>query len=98
MSLKIVKYGDPVLQKEGEAVTNIDGELAKFVADMFDTMYQAKGVGLAAPQVALSKKLFVMDVSNAKERQARRHQSANRRNQRQHRQRRRLSKLPRHLL
>ena len=67
MTLKIVKYGDPVLQKEGEAITNIDGELAKFISEMFATMYTAKGVGLAAPQVALSKKLFVMDVSNGKD-------------------------------
>lgn len=71
MTLKIVKYGDPVLQKEGEAVTNIDGELAKFVEEMFGTMYTAKGVGLAAPQVALSKKLFVMDVSNGKDKKDR---------------------------
>ncbi|HWQ36787.1 MAG TPA: peptide deformylase [Blastocatellia bacterium] len=67
MTLKIVKYGDPVLQKEGEEVTRIDGQLAKFVDEMFETMYEAKGVGLAAPQVALSKKLFVMDVSGGKE-------------------------------
>lgn len=67
MILKIVKYGDPILQQPGEEVTNIDGQLAKFVADMFESMYEAKGVGLAAPQVALSKQLFVMDVSNGKE-------------------------------
>jgi peptide deformylase len=69
MTLKIVKYGDPVLQKEGEDITNIDGALAQFIAEMFDTMYSAKGVGLAAPQVALSKKLFVMDVSGGKDKQ-----------------------------
>jgi len=67
MKLEIVKYGDPVLQKEGEEIKNIDGQLANFISDMFDTMYVAKGVGLAAPQVALSKKLFVMDVSAGKE-------------------------------
>lgn len=67
MILPIVKYGDPVLQKAGEDVTNIDGQLAKFIGNMFDTMYEAKGVGLAAPQVALSKQLFVMDVSAGKE-------------------------------
>jgi peptide deformylase len=67
MSLKIVKYGDPVLQKEAETVTNIDGDLAKFIYEMFDTMYGAKGVGLAANQVGLSKKFFVMDVSNNKD-------------------------------
>jgi peptide deformylase len=67
MILPIVKFGAPVLQKEGEEVTGIDGKLAEFVDNMFDTMYEAKGVGLAAPQVALSKKLFVMDVSGSKE-------------------------------
>ena len=53
MILPIVKYGDPVLQTEGEEVNNIDGQLAEFVGNMFETMYEAKGVGLAAPQVAL---------------------------------------------
>jgi peptide deformylase len=67
MILPIVKYGDPVLQKEGEEVAGIDGKLAEFIGNMFETMYEAKGVGLAAPQVALSKKLFVMDVSAGKE-------------------------------
>jgi len=67
MILPIVKYGDPVLQKEGEEVNNIDGNLAEFIRNMFETMYEAKGCGLAAPQVALSKKLFVMDVSAGKE-------------------------------
>jgi peptide deformylase len=67
MILPIVKFGDPVLHKEGEDVTGIDGNLAEFVDNMFDTMYEARGVGLAAPQVALSKKIFVMDVSGGKE-------------------------------
>jgi peptide deformylase len=67
MILPIVKYGDPVLQKEGEEVAGIDGKLAEFIGNMFETMYEAKGVGLAAPQVALSKKLFVMDVSAGKD-------------------------------
>jgi peptide deformylase len=67
MILPIVKYGDPVLQKEGDEVENIDGQLAEFVKNMFETMYTAKGVGLAAPQVALSNKLFVMDISGGKE-------------------------------
>lgn len=67
MILPIVKYGDPVLQKEGEEINNIDGQLAEFIKNMFETMYGAKGVGLAAPQVALSRKLFVMDVSGGKE-------------------------------
>jgi peptide deformylase len=67
MILPIVKYGDPVLQNEGEDVNNIDGRLADFIGNMFETMYEAKGVGLAGPQVALAKKLFVMDVSSGKE-------------------------------
>jgi peptide deformylase len=67
MILPIVKYGDPVLQVEGEEVNNIDGKLAEFIGNMFETMYEAKGCGLAGPQVALSKKLFVMDVSAGKE-------------------------------
>lgn len=67
MKLHIVKFGDPVLQQEGEEITNIDGQLAGFIESMFETMYDAHGVGLAAPQVALSKKLFVMDVSAGKE-------------------------------
>lgn len=67
MKLPIVKYGDPILQQEGEQITNIDGQLAEFIGNMFETMYDAKGVGLAAPQVALSKKFFVMDVSAGKE-------------------------------
>src|SRR5215470_12035259 len=67
MILPIVKYGDPVLQKEGEQVIDIDGKMAEFIGNMFDTMYEAKGCGLAGPQVALSKKLFVMDVSSGKE-------------------------------
>jgi peptide deformylase len=67
MILPIVKYGDPVLQQEGDEVNNIDGKLAEFTQNMFETMYGAKGCGLAAPQVALSKKLFVMDVSAGKD-------------------------------
>jgi peptide deformylase len=67
MILPIVKFGDPVLQKEGDEVTGIDGQLAEFIGNMFETMYEANVVGLAGPQVALSKKLFVMDVSAGKE-------------------------------
>lgn len=67
MKLKIVKYGDPVLQQDAPEVSNIDGKLVEFVTNMFETMYDAKGCGLAAPQVALSQQLFVMDVSTAHE-------------------------------
>ena len=67
MILTIVKYPEPVLQQPGETVTEFDAELRKFVADMFETMYHAQGVGLAAPQVAVSKRITVIDVSNAKD-------------------------------
>ncbi|MFZ4629538.1 MAG: peptide deformylase [Blastocatellia bacterium] len=67
MKLPIVKYGDPILQREGDEVTNIDGQFAKLVDDMFETMYDAHGAGLAAPQVARSQKFFVMDVSSGQE-------------------------------
>jgi peptide deformylase len=67
MKLTIVKYPEPVLQKPGEPVTEFDDELRSFVADMFETMYDAQGVGLAAPQVAASKRITVIDVSNGKD-------------------------------
>ncbi|MEP7273650.1 MAG: peptide deformylase [Acidobacteriota bacterium] len=67
MSLRIVKYGDPILTQEAATVTNINGELARFVTQMFEAMYGSSGVGLAAPQVALSQKLFVMDCSGGRE-------------------------------
>ncbi len=65
--LKIVKYPDPVLETAGEVVTEFSDELRKLVADMFETMYDAPGVGLAAPQVGVSKRLFVMDCSGGRD-------------------------------
>jgi peptide deformylase len=67
MRLEIVKYGDPVLTKRAEEVTEFDQKLSKLVDDMFETMYGAPGVGLAAPQVGLLKRLFVMDCSSGKD-------------------------------
>ena len=62
MVYKIVKYGDPVLERESQNVTNLNTpELDRLIADMFETMYSAKGVGLAAPQVGVSQKLTVID-------------------------------------
>ena len=69
--LEIVKYGDPVLETPGEVVTEFDARLEKLVADMFETMYAARGVGLAAPQVGVSQRLFVMDCSGGRDPQAR---------------------------
>ena len=67
MILSVVKYGDPVLTKPAEDVTEFDEKLRKLVDDMFETMYGAPGVGLAGPQVGVLKRLFVMDCSSGKE-------------------------------
>jgi peptide deformylase len=67
MILPIVKYPEPVLQQPGEPVTEFDNDLRKLVADMFETMYAAQGIGLAAPQVGVSKRITVIDLSAAKE-------------------------------
>lgn len=63
MIYTIVKYGDPVLEKKAEPVTVFDEELKKLVDDMFESMYAAHGVGLAAPQIGISKRLAVIDVT-----------------------------------
>jgi len=69
--LEIVKYGEPVLERVGDPVTEFDDRLKKLVADMFETMYEARGVGLAAPQVGVSQRLFVMDCSGGRDPEAR---------------------------
>ncbi|HVF89788.1 MAG TPA: peptide deformylase [Blastocatellia bacterium] len=66
MILPVVKYGDPVLTRRAEEITEFDEKLVKLVDDMFETMYGAPGVGLAAPQVGVLKRLFVMDCSGGK--------------------------------
>lgn len=63
MILSIVAYGDPVLRKVGVDIDKNYPELEKLIADMFDTMAKAKGVGLAAPQIGKSIRLFVVDAS-----------------------------------
>ncbi len=63
MIREIVKYPDPVLQREAELVTEFDGELQTLVDDMFESMYAAKGIGLAAPQIGVSKQITVIDLS-----------------------------------
>jgi peptide deformylase len=60
---EVVKYPDPVLAVPGEKVTEFTPELAEFVEEMFETMYAAQGIGLAAPQIAISKQITVIDVS-----------------------------------
>lgn len=66
MALKIVKYPEPVLSQPGEPVTEFNDELRQLVADMFETVYAAQGIGLAAPQVGISKRLTVIDLSLGK--------------------------------
>jgi peptide deformylase len=63
MIYPIVKYGDPVLEKVGAPVTEFDEKLKELVEEMFESMYEAHGVGLAAPQIGLSLQLSVIDVS-----------------------------------
>src|ERR1700760_2578050 len=59
----IVKYPDPVLSKKGAPVTDFGPELALFVEEMWASMYAAHGIGLAAPQIGVSKRITVIDVS-----------------------------------
>lgn len=63
MIYPIVKLGDPVLETVGKPVTEFDDKLKKLVDDMFESMYAAQGVGLAAPQIGISLHLAVIDVS-----------------------------------
>ena len=60
---EVVKYPDPILTKKGEPVTEFTPELAQLVDEMFDSMYAAEGIGLAAPQISISKQITVIDVS-----------------------------------
>ena len=65
MVYPIVKFGNPVLEREAETVSEFDTpELNQFLGDMFESMYAAKGVGLAAPQIGFGRKIAVIDVSN----------------------------------
>jgi len=63
MIFPIVRYGDPVLEKPAETITDFNGDLRKLADDMFESMYAAHGVGLAAPQIGISKRIVVIDVS-----------------------------------
>ncbi len=62
----IVKYGDPILEKPTPPVTKFGAELEQLTEDMFASMYAAQGVGLAAPQIGLSLRLTVVDVTTGK--------------------------------
>src|SRR6266550_294642 len=68
MIYSIVKYGHPVLEKRGEDITDFDSpDLHQLVEDMFDSMYAAKGVGLAAPQIGIGKRIAVIDTTTGEE-------------------------------
>jgi peptide deformylase len=68
MSLVVVKYGTPVLRQKGARVENITPQIKKLAADMLETMYAYKGVGLAAQQVGLAVQLTVIDVRGVTDR------------------------------
>jgi peptide deformylase len=63
MILPIIGYGDPVLRKVGEEIPTNSPELKQTIANMYETMYNACGVGLAAPQVGLPIRLFIIDTA-----------------------------------
>ncbi|HTB20986.1 MAG TPA: peptide deformylase [Bryobacteraceae bacterium] len=68
MTYSIVLYGEQVLEKQAEAVADFDTpELNKLIEDMFESMYAAKGVGLAAPQIGIAKRIAVIDLSVAED-------------------------------
>jgi peptide deformylase len=71
MIYPIVKYGQDVLEKPAAGVKEFGAPLEKLVEDMFETMYAANGVGLAAPQIGLSLRLCVIDVSSGQDPKAR---------------------------
>ena len=60
----IVKIGDPILNKKCRVVEKFDDKLSNLIDDMFETMYDANGVGLAAPQVGMLKRVVVIDVGD----------------------------------
>src|ERR1051325_60102 len=68
MILEIVKFGTPVLRAKGEKITSVTPTIKKLIADMFETMYAPKGVGLAAQQVGLALQLTVIDVRGVTDR------------------------------
>ena len=64
MIREIVKYPDPILQRPTEKITEFDDELRTLAADMFESMYKAQGIGLAAPQIGVGRRITVIDLSN----------------------------------
>ena len=68
MIYPIVKYGQPVLEQQAGEITEFDtAELHKLIEDMFESMYAARGVGLAAPQIGIGQRLAVIDISTGED-------------------------------
>jgi peptide deformylase len=65
--LPVTLFGDKILRKKALPVQKIDAEVVKFVKDMFETMHNAQGIGLAANQVGSSRSIFIIDLSNMKD-------------------------------
>ncbi len=63
MILPIVAYGDPILRKETEEITKEYPKLDSLIENMFETMYEARGIGLAAPQIGVPVRLFIVDAT-----------------------------------
>ena len=68
MILEITKYGNPILRQKGEAIEKITPEIRRLIADMFETMHDRHGVGLAAQQVGRALQLTVIDVREVQDR------------------------------
>lgn len=68
----IVLMGDPILRQPGDEVTDFDDGLEVLVQDMFETMYHAEGIGLAAPQIGLSRRIIVVDLEAQEDEESRR--------------------------
>lgn len=68
MILEVVKYGHPILRRKGARIETVDAEVRRLIADMLETMYAAKGVGLAAQQVGQALQLTVIDVRGVTDR------------------------------
>lgn len=71
MIYPVVRYGDPVLEKPAAPIIEFNGDLRKLAEDMFESMYAAHGVGLAAPQIGVSKRIVVIDVTFKEDPEAR---------------------------
>ena len=76
MILEIIKYGNPVLRQKGAAIEKITPEIKKLIADMFETMRERHGVGLAAQQIGCALQLTVIDVRDGSQHSAARSKSA----------------------